>query len=74
MLLTGVQLLNDPRRNKGTAFTREERIALKLEGLLPPNISTQDDQVRRCFDHLDSCHTDLERYVSLTRFCNFGDI
>jgi len=63
MLLTGSQLLNDPRFNKGTAFTKEERIALGLEGLLPPNISKQDDQVARCFAALDSCHTDLERYT-----------
>lgn len=63
MLLAGSQLLNDPRYNKGTAFTREERIALGIEGLLPPNISNQDDQAKRCFAALDNCHTDLERYT-----------
>mmetsp|Transcript_23063 Transcript_23063/g.56878 ORF Transcript_23063/g.56878 Transcript_23063/m.56878 type:complete len:121 (-) Transcript_23063:1742-2104(-) len=63
MLLTGSQLLNDPRFNKGTAFTKEERIALGLEGLLPPNISQQDAQVARNFAALDACHTDLERYT-----------
>jgi Malic enzyme, N-terminal domain len=61
--LTGSALLRDARYNKGTAFTSKERIDLKLEGLLPPHISTQDEQVLRCFTELDDCHTDLERYV-----------
>lgn len=69
-MLTGSALLHDARYNKGTAFTRKERIDLKLEGLLPPHISTQDEQVRRCFRMLDDCHTDLERYVYMQDLAN----
>ena len=41
----GVRLLHDPLRNKGTAFTDEEREALGLRGLLPPRIHTQEEQI-----------------------------
>ena len=69
-MLTGSALLRDARYNKGTAFTSKERIDLKLEGLLPPHISTQDEQVERCFAALDGCHTDLERYVYMQDLAN----
>ena len=36
----GLAVLNSPLLNKGTAFTAEERKALGLTGLLPPDIST----------------------------------
>jgi malate dehydrogenase (oxaloacetate-decarboxylating) len=45
--LTGYDLLNDPRLNKGTAFTEEERDAFALHGLLPPHIGTLYDQISR---------------------------
>ena len=61
----GVKLLHDPARNKGTAFTREEREALGLRGLLPPTPVTQDVQVERVMEHLRSKEDDLERYVAL---------
>ena len=38
--LDGEQILRDPTRNKGLAFTREERRLLGIEGLLPPAILT----------------------------------
>jgi malate dehydrogenase (oxaloacetate-decarboxylating) len=38
-------VLTTPHLNKGTAFTAEEREALGLTGLLPPVISTLEDQV-----------------------------
>lgn len=62
-MLTGARLLNDPTKNKGTAFTLQERIELKLEGLLPPHVADQDEQVQRCFLALDNCQSDLDRYI-----------
>ena len=44
---TGYDLLRDPRRNKGTAFTEAERRAWGLEGLLPPAVTTLELQVAR---------------------------
>ena len=36
----GVDWLNNPIFNKGTAFTEAERDALGLRGLLPPHVHT----------------------------------
>jgi malate dehydrogenase (oxaloacetate-decarboxylating)(NADP+) len=62
----GVKLLHDPIRNKGTAFSAEERRLLGLRGLLPPRVSTEDLQVRRIMENLRAKNTDLERYILLS--------
>ena len=43
----GEALLRDPSTNKGTALTETERADLGLDGLLPPAVSTMDQQLRR---------------------------
>ena len=62
---TGVDLLHDPVLNKGTAFTEKERAALGLRGLLPPHISTQDEQVMRVMENHRRKPTVLEKYIHL---------
>ncbi len=61
----GLDVLHDPARNKGTAFTEAERAALGLNGLLPPRIQTQADQVRRVLGNLHRKSSALEKYVFL---------
>jgi malate dehydrogenase (oxaloacetate-decarboxylating)(NADP+) len=63
--LQGRALLDDPARNKGTAFTYDERRKYGLEGLLPYSVDTLDRQVERVMSHLDAKPTDLERYIYL---------
>jgi malate dehydrogenase (oxaloacetate-decarboxylating)(NADP+) len=63
--LQGLPLLDDPIRNKGTAFTAEERRRYHLEGLLPQSVESLDGQVERVLEHLDAKPTDLERYIYL---------
>jgi len=63
--LRGLDLLLDPILNKGSAFPRDERRALGLEGLLPPGVMTLDDQLRRVVENYDRKTTDLERYIYL---------
>jgi malate dehydrogenase (oxaloacetate-decarboxylating)(NADP+) len=58
-------LLNDPAMNKGTAFTRDERLRFGLEGLLPPAVESLDRQVERVLGHLAAKTSDLERYIYL---------
>src|SRR5277367_3409840 len=61
----GIALLNDSIRNKGSAFTIDERKRLGLEGLLPPATDSLERQVERVLGHLDVKPNDLERYVYL---------
>jgi malate dehydrogenase (oxaloacetate-decarboxylating)(NADP+) len=61
----GQAVLNDPRRNKGTAFSAAERSQYGLEGLLPASVESLDRQLERVMQHLDAKPTDLERYVYL---------
>jgi malate dehydrogenase (oxaloacetate-decarboxylating)(NADP+) len=63
--LRGVALLDDPVRNKGTAFTAEERRRFGLEGLLPRSEESLDRQLERVMQHLDAKPNDLERYIYL---------
>jgi len=43
--LTGQKLLDYPLLNKGTAFTEDERRQFRLLGLLPPHVSTFQNQL-----------------------------
>jgi malate dehydrogenase (oxaloacetate-decarboxylating)(NADP+) len=62
---TGFAVLNDARLNKSTAFTKAERQALKLRGLLPAAICTQDTQIDRALENIRRKESDLERYIFL---------
>lgn len=60
--LTGFGLLMNPRLNKGTAFTEEERDVFALHGLLPPFIGTLEDQRERRKIALDNQPTNFAKY------------
>jgi malate dehydrogenase (oxaloacetate-decarboxylating) len=63
--LTGIDLLNRPLLNKGTAFTEAERDAFGLHGLLPPHVGTLEQQVARRLKALRDADDPLERYAFL---------
>jgi malate dehydrogenase (oxaloacetate-decarboxylating) len=62
----GHAVLADPRVNRGTAFTRDERQALDLIGLLPPQVLTQDQQAARAYTQYSAQPSDLAKNVYLT--------
>ncbi|TBR17374.1 NAD-dependent malic enzyme [bacterium] len=62
---SGADLLHDPLLNKGTAFTREERISLGILGLLPPHVSTMEQQAARALKNVRARATDLEKYIDM---------
>lgn len=61
----GEELLRDPFTNKSTAFTAAERAELGLDGLVPPAISTLDQQLSRVYENFLAKQTNLERYIHL---------
>jgi malate dehydrogenase (oxaloacetate-decarboxylating) len=62
----GLAVLNSPALNKGTAFTAGERKALRLNGLLPPDISTLEAQVKRAYIQYERLPDALSRNIYLT--------
>ncbi|NTV63158.1 MAG: oxaloacetate-decarboxylating malate dehydrogenase, partial [Oscillochloris sp.] len=64
--LRGHQILDTPMLNKGSGFSEEERRELGLLGLLPPHVSTIDEQLTRAYENYRQKTNDLERYVFLT--------
>jgi malate dehydrogenase (oxaloacetate-decarboxylating)(NADP+) len=63
--LKGKALLQDPVRNKSTAFTRREREALSLRGLLPWHVSDMEAQQRRVLGNLRRKSNAIEKYIFL---------
>ena len=63
--LTGRSLLEDPLLNKGSAFTEEERREFGLIGLLPPHVSSVDEQLTRTYGSFKQKDSDIERYIYL---------
>lgn len=61
----GPVLLETPLLNKGSAFTEYERLMFNLEGLLPYNIETIEEQAERCYQQFKSFHNLLEQHVYL---------
>ena len=57
----GYELLNDPFRNKGTAFTQEERAAHGLVGILPPHIDTIEEQAARIYREMERKTSGIEK-------------
>src|SRR6266567_7582835 len=63
--LTGKSLLENPLLNKGSAFSEEERREFGLLGLVPPHVSTTEEQLTRTYGSYKQKSTDLERYIYL---------
>jgi malate dehydrogenase (oxaloacetate-decarboxylating) len=61
----GSHLLSAAMYNKGSAFTREERAAFGLEGLLPAAVNTMEQQVARVMENLSRKTDPLEQYIGL---------
>ncbi|WP_174727317.1 NAD-dependent malic enzyme [Mesobacillus harenae] len=57
--LRGKEILSNSFLNKGVAFTKREREELGLEGLLPPQVMTLDEQVKRVYEQYSARTTNL---------------
>ncbi len=63
--IRGAELLSDELLNKDSAFTSEERDALGLVGLLPPQVLDISAQVELELEHVRRKADPLERYIGL---------
>ncbi len=63
--LSGFDLINSPRLNKGTAFSTHERDVFDLHGLLPPHVGTLDEQIERRTEALADESTPFTKYSLL---------
>jgi malate dehydrogenase (oxaloacetate-decarboxylating) len=63
--LTGIALLRLVLVNKGTAFSYEERRELGLDGLLPPQVNTLEQQLDRAYRGFSAEPTPLAKYQYL---------
>ena len=61
----GMDLLDHPGINKGTAFTEDERSRFGLHGLLPPQVETLEEQAVRAYEAYKRKDDDLERHIYL---------
>ncbi|WP_435281400.1 NAD-dependent malic enzyme [Streptomyces koelreuteriae] len=69
-----VTTLADPLVNKGTAFSREERARLGLDGLLPPAVETLDEQVARAYEAFRGYDKPLNRHIYLRQLQDTNEV
>ena len=61
-----MERLRDALINKGTAYTRDERLRLGLEGLLPPRVESLQEQAARAIENVRGKTSPLEQYRYLS--------
>ncbi|WP_270285945.1 malolactic enzyme [Enterococcus lactis] len=69
-MLKGLNLLNNPFLNKGTAFTKEERAKYGITGMLPSTVQTLEQQSVQAYGQYLSKQTDLEKRIFLMNLFN----
>jgi malate dehydrogenase (oxaloacetate-decarboxylating) len=70
----GRAVLVDPMTNRGTAFTKKERRALGLVGLLPIGVSPISDQVRRVYEQYRSARTPFAKHKFLANLRDRNEV
>ena len=68
------EVLQDPIRDKGTAFTQEERDALGLTGRLPSAVQTLDQQAQRAYKQMLRQGDDLAKNVYLEQLHDRNEV
>jgi malate dehydrogenase (oxaloacetate-decarboxylating) len=72
--MAGMSMLNSPSLNKGTAFSNQERERLALNGLLPPQVESLNEQVVRAYEAFQRKADDLERHIYLRALQDMNEV
>ncbi len=67
-------VLDDPMRNRGVAFSLDEREALGLTGRLPSAVLTLDEQARRAYQQLQVQESDLAKNVYMEQLHDRNEV
>jgi malic enzyme len=70
----GQHLLRQPMYNKGSAFTTDERREFALDGLLPPRVSTLEQQAQRIYQSIGRKSDPLEQHIGLSALHDRNEI
>jgi malate dehydrogenase (oxaloacetate-decarboxylating) len=68
------EVLEDPIRDKGTAFTEAERDALGLTGRLPSAVLTLDQQAQRAYQQMQRQHDDLAKNIYMEQLHDRNEV
>lgn len=68
--MKGIEILNNPFLNKGTAFTKEERKHYGLTGMLPAKVQTLEEQAEQTYGQYQSKTSNLEKRLFLMEIFN----
>lgn len=71
--LTGNNLLNIAKLNKGCAFTQEERDIFELNGLLPSQIESLDGQAERMYVQFNEHKSNLGKNIYLNVLHDYNE-
>ncbi|KAI8740899.1 NADP-dependent malic enzyme [Biomphalaria glabrata] len=61
----GIDILRNPKLNKGTAYTLRERQLMGIHGLVPPCVRTMEEQKIRVLTNFAKRSSDLDRFIYL---------
>ena len=63
--MSGLAVAKDSLKNRGAGFTKDERKALGLRGLVPPRVFTLEEQVARTRVQFNALTVPLDKYKFL---------
>lgn len=61
----GFDVFGNSYTSKGTAFTREERESLEVDGSVPPTVRTLDQQIMNSVRKVNAMESDIDQFVYL---------
>lgn len=76
--LDGYEIIRNPLLNKGTAFTKEERKNLGIQGMIPPGILSLKDQIEKIYQKYKNLdvhyNSEDEKSLDIARFNFLRDL